>query len=111
MEERNSTVALSELTIGSGQSVVGKYFKEGTHVGDNRMSALPSSHPHPGQCLFQVHGHQTRRKTQDGKRPHAAADPRTDQTKQKMYPVDHRRSPFDRSAPPDRPAPVDLLHR
>lgn len=50
----------SELTIGSGQSVVvGKYFKEGTHVGYNRMSFrdwgnVGTFNAAPGSHMWQV---------------------------------------------------------
>ncbi len=49
----------SEFTIGSGQSVVvGKYFKEGTHVGYNRMSFrwgnVGTFQAAPGSHMWQV---------------------------------------------------------
>lgn len=49
----------SELTIGSGQSVVvGKYFKEGSHVGYNRMSFrwgnVGTFNAAPGSHMWQV---------------------------------------------------------
>jgi 4-hydroxy-3-polyprenylbenzoate decarboxylase len=49
----------TELTIGSGQSmVVGKYFKEGTHVGYNRMSFrwgnVGTFNAAPGSHMWQV---------------------------------------------------------
>ncbi len=49
----------TELTIGSGQSVVvGKYFKEGTHVGYNRMSFrwgnVGTFQAAPGSHMWQV---------------------------------------------------------
>ena len=49
----------TELTIGSGQSVViGKYFKQGTHVGYNRMSFrwgnVGTFNAAPGSHMWQV---------------------------------------------------------
>lgn len=49
----------TEMTIGSGQSVVvGKYFKEGTHVGYNRMSFrwgnIGTFQAAPGSHMWQV---------------------------------------------------------